>query len=249
MAKNPFPLLIPCHRVVSLSGKGGGFSAFGGLDTQNWLLDRERRGFRYDAVEAVQTLAAQDSSLGKLMQQVGPLKLEIDTTRSPFQSLVRSITYQQLTGKAAATILGRVLGLFPEKDFPSPEDLLKVSTKALRGAGLSGAKVAAVKDLAQKTLDGVVPNRKEAQSLSDEELIERLVKVRGIGPWTVQMLLIFGLGRPDVFPADDLGIRKGYAILTGRKKLPEKPTMLRRSQRWRPYRSVASWYLWRFTEL
>lgn len=258
MSHCPLPLLIPCHRVVGSGAGPQGKSRYQGRDTNAWLLDLELRhpsrsrerpdGLEYDPELACEALARQDPALGRLLSRVGPCTLEATPGRSPFQSLVRSIVYQQITGKAAATILGRVVALFPG-DFPTPEELLEVSDEELRGAGLSRPKLAAMRDLARKTLDGVVPSREQARQLSDEELVERLVQVRGIGRWTVQMLLIFGLGRPDVFPPDDLGIRKGYAVLTGRRQLPEKATMERRAKRWRPYRSVASWYLWRATEL
>ncbi len=168
---------------------------------------------------------------------------------SLFQVLVRSIVYQQLTGKAAATILGRVVGLFAPKRFPTPGDLLEISPDRLRSAGLSTAKTAALKDLAARTLDGTVPSLARVRLMDDEEIIERLIAVRGIGRWTVEMFLIFKLGRPDVLPVGDLGVRKGFALTLGKRKLPEAAAMIRRAERWRPYRSVASWYLWRALEL
>ncbi len=170
-------------------------------------------------------------------------------THSLFQVLVRSIVYQQLTGKAAATILGRVVGLFAPKRFPTAGDLLEISSDRLRSAGLSTAKTAALKDLAARTLDGTVPSLARVRLMDDEEIIERLTKVRGIGRWTVEMFLIFKLGRPDVLPLGDLGVRKGFALTLGKRKLPEPAAMARRAERWRPYRSVASWYLWRALEL
>ena len=169
--------------------------------------------------------------------------------QSLFQALVRSIVYQQLTGKAAATILGRAVGLFAPRRFPTPGDLLEISPDRRRSAGLSTAKTAALRDLAARTLDGTVPSLARVRLMADEEIIERLTTVRGIGRWTVEMLLIFKLGRPDVLPVGDLGVRKGFALTLGKRRLPEPAAMVRRAERWRPYRSVATWYLWRALEL
>ena len=168
---------------------------------------------------------------------------------SLFQVLIRSIVYQQLTGRAAATILGRVTRLFAPKRFPTPGDLLDIAPELLRGAGLSTAKTAALRDLAARALDGTVPTLSRVRRMHDEEIIERLTAVRGVGRWTVEMLLIFKLGRPDVLPVSDLGVRKGFALTFGSRKLPAPAIMHRRGKRWRPYRSVASWYLWRALEL
>jgi DNA-3-methyladenine glycosylase II len=170
-------------------------------------------------------------------------------THSLFASLLRSIVYQQLTGKAAATILGRVVRTCGPARFPTPRQVLAIPAERLREAGLSTAKTAAVRDLAAKTLDGTVPSLARIRRMDDEEIVERLTQVRGIGRWTVEMLLIFRLGRPDVLPLNDLGVRKGFGLTFQRGKLPEPATMLRRGERWRPYRSVASWYLWRALEL
>jgi DNA-3-methyladenine glycosylase II len=162
---------------------------------------------------------------------------------------MRSIVYQQLTGKAASTILQRVIRTSTTRRFPTPRELLLVSPEGLRQAGLSAAKTAAVRDLAQKTLDGTVPSLAQVRRMSDEEILERLTLVRGIGPWTVEMLLIFRLGRPDVFPVSDLGVRKGFGQVFLKGKLADPAVMRRRAERWRPYRSMASWYLWRALEL
>jgi 3-methyladenine DNA glycosylase/8-oxoguanine DNA glycosylase len=170
-------------------------------------------------------------------------------TQSLFAALARSIVYQQLSGNAAATILGRVTRLFAPRRFPTPRDLLEIPPERLRGAGLSTAKTAALRDLAAHTLDGTVPSLARIRRMEDEEIIERLTIVRGIGRWTVEMLLIFRLGRPDVLPVSDLGVRKGFGRIFRRGKLPGPAVMIRRGERWRPYRSVASWYLWRALEL
>jgi 3-methyladenine DNA glycosylase/8-oxoguanine DNA glycosylase len=169
--------------------------------------------------------------------------------QSIFAALLRSIVYQQLSGKAAATIHGRVLALFAPKRHPTPDGLLAISEEQLRAAGLSRNKTAAVRDLARHTFEGTVPSVAEAHRLDDEALIERLTVVRGVGRWTAEMILIFRLGRPDVFPIDDLGVRKGFQRMLGMRRLPSPVTMTRRAERWRPYRSVASWYLWRACEL
>jgi 3-methyladenine DNA glycosylase/8-oxoguanine DNA glycosylase len=172
-----------------------------------------------------------------------------EPTQSLFLALARSIVYQQLTGKAAATILGRVNALFAPRRVVTPRGLLEMAPERLRAAGLSAAKTAALRDLAAKTLNGTVPSLARIRRMRDEEIIEHLTEVRGIGQWTVEMLLIFRLGRPDVLPLDDLGVRKGFGLTFRRGKLPTASIMSRRGERWRPYRSVASWYLWRALEL
>ncbi len=206
-------------------------------------------GLAYDPEIACRHLRGVDPALESLIGRVGEFTMRPVPTHSLFQVLVRSIVYQQLTGKAAATILGRVVGLFAPKRFPTPGDLLEVSSERLRSAGLSTAKTAALKDLAARALDGTVPSLARVRLMDDEEIIERLTAVRGIGRWTVEMLLIFKLGRPDVLPVGDLGVRKGFAVTLGKRKLPDPAVMVRRAERWRPYRSVASWYLWRALEL
>jgi DNA-3-methyladenine glycosylase II len=168
--------------------------------------------------------------------------------QSPFQALFRAIVYQQLSGKAAATIMGRVMANYPRRAL-KPAAVLATSDAALRAAGMSRAKVLSVKDLATKTLDGTVPTLARLMKMDDAEIISRLVAVRGIGTWTVEMLLIFRLGRPDVLPVADFGVRKGFMLTYGLKELPAAKRILDHGERWRPYRSVASWYLWRAVEL
>lgn len=208
-----------------------------------------RRDLAYDPVHACRHLADADPRLGRLMGRVGPFALQTRHTRSLFASLTRAIVYQQLSGQAASTILGRVVALFAPRRFPTPSDVLEIPPERLRAAGLSAAKAAALRDLAAKTLDGTVPPMARVRRMDDEEIIAHLTQVRGIGRWTVEMLLIFGLGRPDVLPLGDLGVRKGFAVTFGTRALPEPPAIARRAERWRPYRSVASWYLWRALEL
>jgi DNA-3-methyladenine glycosylase II len=169
--------------------------------------------------------------------------------QSPFQALLRAIVYQQLSGKAAATILGRVHDLFPSRQGIRPQAMLKVSDERLRQAGMSRAKVLAVKDLAAKTLEGTVPTLARLKKMDDDEIVSRLISVRGVGRWTVEMLLIFRLGRPDVLPAADLGVRRGFMLTYKKRHMPLPADILRHGERWRPYRSVASWYLWRSVDL
>ena len=166
----------------------------------------------------------------------------------PFDALAESIAYQQLSGKAAATIFGRVRGLYPKTKWLDPAKILATPDDALRSAGLSRAKTAAIKDLAAKTIDGTVPSGHALLRMSDDEIIARLTQVRGIGRWTVEMLLLFDLGRPDVWPVDDYGVRKGFAKTFGRRKLPTSKQLIKSGEKWRPYRSVAAWYFWRALE-
>jgi 3-methyladenine DNA glycosylase/8-oxoguanine DNA glycosylase len=183
------------------------------------------------------------------MARVGAYRLRPQPTHSLFTALLRSIVYQQLSGKAAATILGRINRLFAPRRFPTPRELLEIAPARLREAGLSAAKTAAVRDLAARTLDGTVPSLARIRRMEDEAIIERLTVVRGIGRWTAEMLLMFRLGRPDVLPLSDLGVRKGFQRTFRTRKFPEASVMTRRGERWRPYRSVATWYLYRALEL
>lgn len=202
----------------------------------------------YDPYIAVKALKDADNKLGRMIDRIGPYRLRDESALTPFQALLRSIVYQQLSGKAAGSIHGRVRVLFPSKR-PTAKRLLTLSDESLRGAGLSRGKVLAVRDLAKRCVDGTVPTRARLKHMDDEDIIEHLVQVRGIGRWTVEMLLIFNLGRPDVLPVDDLGVRRGYMHTFGGKSLPDKKKMMNRGKLWRPYRSVASWYLWRASEL
>jgi DNA-3-methyladenine glycosylase II len=202
----------------------------------------------YDVKAATEHLRASHPHMALLIEQIGPCSL-ITHTLPPFEALIQSIVYQQLNGQAAATILSRVLAIYAPKKFPSPEELLATDEAVLRAAGLSRAKTLAVKSLAQHSIDGIVPSRAQAVRLENEVLIERLTQVRGIGRWTVEMFLIFGLSRPDVWPVLDFGVRKGLsqtfkkrAMLTPKQALP----FLRKFS---PYSSVAAWYFWRACEL
>jgi len=210
----------------------------------------------FDRTEAVNHLKAADKKLAALIEQAGEFTLRLEKNRSPFASLVESIIYQQLHGKAAATIHGRVIEYFGGD--PEPAVLLEVPEEILRGCGVSANKIRALRDLAEKTLSGVVPTAAAIRKMEDGEIVKRLTEVRGIGPWTVEMLLIFRLGRPDVFPVADYGVRKGFLLSFGKLKkgeaieasmLPGPEEMQKRAKKWQPYRSVASWYLWRACDL
>jgi 3-methyladenine DNA glycosylase/8-oxoguanine DNA glycosylase len=199
--------------------------------------------------EAVAHLSHSDKVLRRLIREVGPCTLQPKNHRSPFRALVESITYQQLNGTAAATIFGRLKALYPGRGFAQPEEVLATPDSRLRAAGLSRAKVAAIKDLARHTISGVVPTASAIRKLTDAEIVERITVVRGIGPWTVEMLLIFNLGRLDVWPVTDFGVRKGFARAYGLKELPTPKELVPLGEKWRPYRTVAAWYFWRATEL
>ena len=202
----------------------------------------------FDLSAAMNHLTAKDQKLAELIANTLPFQMDADPLQSPYEALLESIAYQSISGKAAATIFGRIKALSGNGRPPSPEQMLKLRKPVLRKAGLSSAKVLAMKDLAQKTIDGVVPTLAQAERLSDEELVERLVSVRGIGAWTVEMFLIFRLGRPDVLPIHDLGVKKGWSVAYGKKHMPKPKELLAFGERWRPYRTVASWYMWRAFE-
>ncbi len=263
LGRNPFAIVVPCHRVVAADGRLGGFSANGGVATKLRLLAIEGAqaaaqgslfegdgtlGFDPDA--AVKHLRDSDAVLARLIDAVGPFRLRLDRTPSIFTALAEAIVYQQLTGRAAATIHARVCALFPRAHHgPTAEQLLRTSDARLRGAGLSRAKTLSLRDLARKAVEGRIPTLTEVQRMEDESIIERLTEVRGIGRWTVEMLLIFRLGRPDVLPVDDYGIRKGFAIAFRKRKPPHPKDLQKHGARWQPFRTVASWYLWRATDL
>ena len=194
---------------------------------------------------AVDHLAAIDPVMRRCIEDIGPCTLQPNVRRSPFESLVRAIAHQQLHGKAAESILARFIALFPGRKFPRPDDLLTVNANSLRAVGFSSSKVLALRDLAEKTLNGTVPTSRVIRQLEDGEIIERLIEVRGIGRWTVEMLLIFQLGRPDVLPVDDFGVRNGFRIVYRRRSMPTPKQVFQYGERWKPYRTVAAWYLWR----
>ncbi len=181
----------------------------------------------------------------RLIKTPAPCALGPEMKRSPFESLATAVAHQQLNGTAAETILRRFRALFPRKRFPTARQLAGVTDEALRACGFSWAKIKALRDIAAKTLDGTVPTSRAIRAMPDEEIIARLVTVRGVGRWTVEMLLIFKLGRPDVLPADDFGVRNGYRIAFGLAEMPKPKELLALGERWRPHATTAAWYLWR----
>jgi DNA-3-methyladenine glycosylase II len=195
--------------------------------------------------EAHQHLSDHDEVMGQLILTHGQCGLVPEKSRPPFQSLVQAVAHQQLHGTAAATILHRFKQLFPGRKFPRPEDLATVTDTQIRACGFSFAKIRAIRDITDKTLSGVVPSGREIVKLPDEEIIARLTEVRGVGRWTVEMLLIFQLGRPDVLPVDDFGVRNGFRIAYRKRSLPAPKDLRKFGERWRPYSTTAAWYLWR----
>ena len=202
----------------------------------------------FDLAEACRHLSSCDEKLAVLIAETAQFQTEMDAAQSPYEALMESIAYQSISGKAAATIFARVKALGSDGRAPSPKQMIQLRTATLRKAGLSGAKVLAMKDLAHKTIEGIVPTREQAEKMSDVELVERLDSVRGIGAWTVEMFLIFNLGRPDVLPIHDLGVKKGWSVTYGKKHMPKPKELLAFGERWRPYRTIASWYMWRAFE-
>jgi O-6-methylguanine DNA methyltransferase len=262
LGRNPFAIVVPCHRVLAAGGRVGGFSANGGITTKLRLLGIEGRrangtaplfdgdgmlGFDWPA--AVEHVRGADAALARAIDAARPVRLEVKRTPSIFIALAEAIVYQQLTGRAAATIFARVRALFPRAhEGPTAQQILRASDERLRGAGLSRAKVLSLRDLARKAIDGQIPTLAEVHRMEDEAIIERLTEARGIGRWTAEMLLIFRLGRPDVLPVDDYGVRKGFAVAFKKRELPTRAELEKRGERWKPYRTVASWYLWRAAE-
>jgi len=216
--------------------------------SQTMTINTPPTNLSFDLAEAVRHLSERDEQLKALIAELIPFAIDVADAQSPYEVLLESITYQSISGKAAATIFARIAALGENGRPPTPQAMLKIPARKLRKAGLSRAKVLAMKDLAQKALQDIVPTHDEALKLSDEELVERLVSVRGIGAWTVEMFLIFRLGRPDVLPIHDLGVKKGWSIAYGKKHMPKPQELLKFGERWRPYRTVASWYMWRAFE-
>ena len=204
--------------------------------------------YRYVPATALAHLRRRDPRLAPLIRRVGAFRMQSRAHLTTFQVMLRSIVYQQLSGRAAAAIESRLKDLFPHRR-PNPVLLLTISDTRLRECGLSNAKVRACKDLAARSASGELPHRRRLNRMSDEEVITSMVQVRGVGRWSAQMLLIFHLGRPDVLPVADLGIRKGFMLCQGHEALPTLDALETYAERWRPYRSVASWYLWRASEL
>jgi len=205
--------------------------------------------FGFDPRKAIRHLRAADPALGDIIARIGPFAMELKASRSLFGALAEAIVYQQLSNKAAATIYGRVEALYPRaKQGFTPVHILKTPDEHLRDCGLSSAKVLAMQDLARRVHARELPTLEEADALEDALLIERLIQVRGIGRWSAEMFLMFRLGRPDVLPLDDYSLRKAYAKAFNKRALPSPRSLERHGEKWRPYRTVASWYLWRVLE-
>ena len=195
--------------------------------------------------EAYEHLRKNCKVMRRLIRVHGACGIVLENRHTPFEALVNAVAHQQLHGKAAQTILGRFRALFAPARFPTAARLAEVSDEALRGCGFSRAKTMALRDIAEKTLAGVVPTSRAIARMGDEEIIERLTAVRGVGRWTVEMLLIFKLGRPDVLPADDFGVRNGMRVAFELPAMPTSKEVLALGERWRPFATTASWYLWR----
>jgi DNA-3-methyladenine glycosylase II len=195
--------------------------------------------------DAHRHLSSTDPRFAQLIARARRYELKLLPVIRPFDALAESIAYQQLSGKAAATIWGRVRALYPRRKYLDPKRVLATPDEKFRAAGLSRSKIAALKDLAAKTIDGTIPSGRMLARMSDEEIIARLTTVRGIGRWTVEMLLLFDLGRPDIWPVGDYGVRKGFAKTFARRRLPKPKQLMKLGEKWRPYRSMAAWYFWR----
>jgi DNA-3-methyladenine glycosylase II len=194
---------------------------------------------------ALKHLSAVDPVMTRLIREIGACGLEPETRRTPFQSLVQAVAHQQLNGTAANTILTRFKKLFPGRRFPKPEDLARVTDAQIRACGFSFSKIKAIRDIAAKALDGTIPSSRQIARLNDEEIIARLTEARGVGRWTVEMLLIFQLGRPDVLPVDDFGVRNGFRLAYKKRAMPKPKALLAFGKKWRPHATTAAWYLWR----
>ena len=199
----------------------------------------------FDPATAIRHLRKADPDLARVIDAAGPFEMKLNPARSVFQALARAIVYQQLSNKAAATIFGRLCAHFPRGPAGlTAERLLALSDARIRGAGISRPKLKSLRDLARRSASGEVPTLAQARRLSDGEIVERLVAVHGIGRWSAEMFLMFFLGRPDVLPVDDYSLRKAYAKAFNKRKLPTPQALEKLGEKWRPYRTVASWYLW-----
>ncbi|MEO7111872.1 MAG: methylated-DNA--[protein]-cysteine S-methyltransferase [Polyangiaceae bacterium] len=255
LGKNPFAIVVPCHRVLAAGNKPGGFTAFGGWETKKKLLLREgaslspprsAKNSKAD-LDALAALRLADPKLAKIIDRVGAYAIQKQTSKTTFEALARSIVYQQLSGKAAGTIFGRLIDAV--SGTLTPEAILAAADNTLRGAGLSRSKTLSIRDLAEKTIAGKIPSIARLLKMDDEKIIETLTEVRGIGRWSVEMLLMFRLGRRDVLPVSDYGIRKGVMLLHGLRDLPSLDEVAKHGEKWQPHRTMASWYLWRSLDI
>ena len=213
-------------------------------------MTKHNRIFDFDTEDALTHLAASSVRMQRMIERVGPFHMEVRATPSVFAALAEAVVYQQLHGKAAATIFGRVCKLYPPSSKSiTAQGLMRIDDESLRGAGLSRNKRLALRDLAQKSIAREIPTIAQVAKLDNDTVIKQLTAVRGIGRWTVEMLLMFRLGRPDILPVDDFGIRKGYALTFGKKEMPAPRELARYGERWAPYRTAASWYFWQRANL
>lgn len=243
MALNPVPLLVPCHRVVTSNQKLGGFSAPGGVTVKAKLLFDEGVILNPRHALGVEHLKRNDPKLRPVIQRVGPYLPGLGEAGDPYGALVEAVLHQQLSMKAAATIAGRVRALTPGPRFPRPEEIPGIPDTRFRAAGLSKQKIAYLRDLAARVMDRTLPLGR-LRYLDDEAVTELITRVKGFGRWSAQMFLLFHLGRLDVLPVDDLGLRKGFQEAYGTRELPGAETLVRMTEKWQPYRSMGTWYLW-----
>ncbi len=213
--------------------------------TETLLLSRDETETRARLAVATAALRKRDARLREIIERVGTCEMSFRTLHNPFNTLVRSIIFQQLNGKAASAIHARTVARLTTGRTLKPDDIIAASEEAMRECGLSRAKQLALRDLALRTHDGTIPTLARLNRMTDEEIVERLTTVRGIGRWTVEMLLMFRLGRPDVLPVGDYAICKAAMLLDGLEKFPTPKELIARGELWRPFRTVASWYLWR----
>jgi len=243
MATNPMPLLIPCHRVVPSDGTYGSFSATGGASLKAKMLFGEGVVLDQEHEKGIETLRKKDPVMRRIVGDVGPYLAMLNPRANIYNSLVEAIIHQQLSMKAGRTIAGRFKDLTEGSDFPNPKEIKKIKDSRLRGAGVSKQKISYVRDLASKIESGDLSPGKLPR-MSDEEVIGELTKVKGIGRWTAQMTLMFQLGRLDVLPVDDLGLGNGVQEAYGLKSKPSPKELETIGKKWKPYRSMATWYIW-----
>lgn len=248
MAQNPLPLVVPCHRVLAAGGSLGGFSAHGGVTTKLRLLTLEGADLEPVARAGIAHLRRLDARLAPIIRAAAPYRQRAMRSRDMFTLLCRSIVHQQVSMKAGATIFRRLLAAGGRGRKMSVARTLGAGDEALRGAGLSRQKVSYVQDLAAKMESSALPRQARLERMDDAAVIDALVQVRGIGVWSAQMFLMFHLGRLDVLPVDDLGLRNGAQQVLGLEQAPGKAELKRLAEPWRPFRSIATWYLWRATE-
>ena len=244
MGANPIPIIIPCHRVLALNGKPGGFSAPTGISMKVKMLYFEGVILNQEHENGVRQIRKSHPVLKKVIDAVGPYLATYGNIKNPYESLVNSILYQQLSGKAASSIARKFKDMYGQGSYPEPGVMKKINDEGFRMAGVSKQKAGYLRDLATKIYSKEV-DLNRASLLGDQQVIDELTKIKGIGKWSVEMFLIFHLGRLDVWPVDDLGLQKGVQRILDLKERPDKKALMEIGKQWRPYRSIATWYLWR----